>query len=137
VSCSDGSTAAVFFFRVGHNGNNSWFDRDHTENKAPNRDRPESYPNRRYFTYGEVDASRALFRRELCRMIWIVRPSIPLNPPDGPILVLDDEDVNLLDPVDPRAVLLLEAAKIERLVPPRIDMRCREPLLQQRKIGSL
>ena len=33
---------------------------------------PESYPNRRHFAYGEVDASRALFGRELCRMIWIV-----------------------------------------------------------------
>jgi hypothetical protein len=72
---------------------------------------------------------------ELTGMIGIVCPSIPLNPPDGPLLVLDDEDVSRFDAVDPRSIFFLEAREIERLVPPLIDMGFAQPAPQQWKIG--
>ena len=68
-------------------------------------------------------------------MLWIVRPSIPLNPAYRLALVLDNENMGRHNAVDARSVFLFKAGEIERFVPPRIDMWLGKPALQQRKVG--
>jgi len=68
-------------------------------------------------------------------MLGIVRPSIPLNPPDGAALVLDNKNMSRLNAVDARPIFLFKAHEIEWFVPPRIDMRLGKPPLQQWKVG--
>ena len=50
--------------------------------------------------------------------------------------MLNHKNVGGLGPVNPRAVLSVNAGEVERLTPPHIHMGFGEPPLKQRKVGS-
>jgi hypothetical protein len=97
------------------------------EDKLPNCARPISCR--------EVDAGCAWFGCQLCCMLGIVRPSIPLDAAYRLGFVTDNKNMRRLNAVDARSIFLFKAGEIEWFVPPRIDMWLGKPPLQQRKIG--
>ena len=70
-------------------------------------------------------------------MLGIVRPAVPLDPADGPTVVFDDKYVRRLGPVDARQILGVHTVEVERLVPPFVDVRHREPPLQEGQVAAL
>jgi len=69
-------------------------------------------------------------------VLRIIRPAIPLNPPDWFSSVFDREDVRRFLAIDTRAVLRMNAGEIELLMPPGDYVRRGKPFLKQRKIES-
>jgi len=89
------------------------------------------------FSDCQVDTCRGRFRAELLRVLRVVGPKIPLNPPDWPLCVFDHEYVRRVATVDARAVFRLDARRIGPIIPPCGDMGGGEPLLKQGKVGSV
>ena len=66
---------------------------------------------------------------ELHGVLAIVRPSVPLDEADRIACAIDDKDVRRLRSVDPGTVFVRDRGKIERLMPPRVDVRFGQPAL--------
>ena len=63
-------------------------------------------------------------------MLWVIRPEIPLNPPNGPPTMFDHENVRRLGTINSWAVFRLNTREIEGLMPPNSHVRGGEPFLQ-------
>jgi hypothetical protein len=62
------------------------------------------------------------FRAQLGRMLWIVRPEVPLNPTYRPNFLLDHEHVRRLSAIHTRTIFRLNTWQIKSLIPPGRDV---------------
>jgi hypothetical protein len=126
----------VVLFGIGNDGGDAWVCKDDLREELADCNRPQSQSGHRKFPYGEVDTSRSEFRLYLYCMLRVIRPEIPLNPPNWPSTMLHHENMRGLNAVNPRAVFRLNTRQIEALTPPRIHVGGGEPLSKQRKVRS-
>ena len=86
--------------------------------------------------YREVDTSRSRFRAQLARMLWIVKPEVPLNPTYRPNFLLDHEHVRRLVPSTRGPYFASTPEQIKSLIPPSRNVGGGKPFLKERKVGS-
>jgi len=63
-------------------------------------------------------------------MLWIIRPEIPLNPPNWPSTIFNHEDMRGLGTINPGAVFRVNSCEIEGLTPPSNNVGSGQPLLK-------
>jgi hypothetical protein len=92
---------------IGKHCSNGWIGKDDLVNKVANYVGSESNPDHLRFTDSQVDTGGVRSRANLERVFCVVRPSVPLNPSDGSIVMLNYENVRWLFSIDSLAVLSL------------------------------
>ncbi|MGA3090129.1 MAG: hypothetical protein ABSD75_16070 [Terriglobales bacterium] len=90
--------------------------------KLADCNRPQPETNHPKFRNGKVDTSRKGFRLQLQRMLRIVGPQIPLNPPNWLSTMFNHEDMRRLRTINPWTIFLVNHCEIEWITPPRSNV---------------